>query len=162
MPALKEQAEAARRLIVALSEHFSEDDAHDVVEGETDFIEAVTSALRRRDELVAMAKSSRELAAEYGERARTLEDRARVIGERVVEALEHSGLKRVETPVGVATAKAATPKLVVVNEAEIPSDFWVWPEPKINRSALMKAAKDREVPGVVLNNGGVSLQVRRA
>ena len=56
------------------------------------------------------------------------------------------------------------PKVVVENEAEIPSRFWTTPEPpapKLDKKALKDALAAKEaVPGARLDNGSISLRMR--
>ena len=57
------------------------------------------------------------------------------------------------------------PGLVIADEADIPAQFWVQPDPpapKLDKKALLAALNDNQViPGAGLDNGSVSLTVRR-
>jgi hypothetical protein len=67
-------------------------------------------------------------------------------------------------PTATLSISKRKPGVIVNNEAEIPSRFWVLPEPtpKLDKRALAEAlAANENVPGASLDNGSVSLTVRR-
>jgi hypothetical protein len=56
------------------------------------------------------------------------------------------------------------PNIVIDSEAEIPAAFWTIPkvEPKLDKKALKEALEaDEEIPGAHLDNGSISLSIRR-
>jgi hypothetical protein len=54
-------------------------------------------------------------------------------------------------------------KLELIEEADIPAEFWKAGDPKLDRKALAEALKEgRSVPGVALSNQAPSLTVRIA
>ncbi len=49
----------------------------------------------------------------------------------------------------------------LVDEGQVPDDFWRPQPPKLDRQGLISALKaGREVPGAVLGNGGMTISVR--
>jgi hypothetical protein len=78
-----------------------------------------------------------------------------------LEAMSQVGLRKLEQPDFTASVRAGLPTLVVVNEGDIPPDYWVPQPPKLNRQALLAGMKrGDEVPGVQLGNAKPILSVR--
>ena len=97
--------------------------------------------------------------------------------------------QKLRRPTATLTLRKLPIDVVVTSEADIPSEFFVPqppPPPKLNKAALKEALQAREmkasfasslddveekaralaaippIPGATLNNGGFSLQIRRA
>jgi Siphovirus Gp157 len=97
--------------------------------------------------------------------------------------------QKLRRPTATLTLRKLPPDVVVTSEADIPSEFFVPqppPPPKLDKAALKEALQKREkkvefaasledaeereralaslppIPGAMLNNGGFSLQIRRA
>jgi len=107
----------------------------------------------------------------------------------MANALDVAELPNLVTAAGTITRKALPPKVIVVEEADIPARFYVPQEPKLDRTALLNALKERAaaiaertsepgaldekeelatidrkhppIPGATLSNGGTTIQIRR-
>lgn len=162
------EAEAAKRLLVQLRAQGHGDDlelAADVIEGETSLHEAVAAAVDQIDELDVLAIGLKAKEDAFADRRRNIEAR----GENLRAAIELAMISAEQENIPLPTATVFISKrkrsLVVENEAEIPSEFFEAqerPAPKLNKRALSAAlvAGDK-VPGATLDNGTVSLSIRR-
>ncbi len=163
---LRRQTEAARLLLKDLRED-GEDDADlmaDAVEGETDLLEAIQSAIDANDEddaLVIGLKAKEEAFASRRAAIQKRIERRTALVERAMLDTEQTTLR---LPTATLSLSKRAPGLVISNEAEIPARFWVEqerPAPKLDKKALKEALQSETIPGATLDNGSVSLTVRR-
>ena len=158
---LRREADAAKGLIASLSE-YGDDVLHDMAEGETSIMEAIDAALVEIDEcdaIVAGCKSQIEVYAERSAKFSQRKDRVRGL---IEQAMLISGLATAKRPVATLSVKNTPPKPMITDESLVPSRFFKTPPPALDRVALNKAAKEGEaIPGVQMDNGGISLQIRR-
>jgi hypothetical protein len=133
----------------------------DTLEGETNLHEML-------QEVVDSALDDEDLAATVGERIKRLQarkSRLETTAEHkrnlIIMIMERAGLENSKGAVATLSVRQTKPKLVVEDEALIPSRFFVPADPKLDKDAL-KAALDanEQVPGAKLSNGGVTLTVR--
>lgn len=166
---LARQIGAARDLMAQLRQDGADDDAElvaDAIEGETNLTEALAAALAEIDDLDTLElgleavnrRNDTRLAA-----IRARRDRIRAAMEQAMVSVDQPTLR---LPTATITVAKRAPQLVVVNEADIPSRFWKQPDPpapKLDKKALTAALKaDEAIPGAQLDNGSVTLVVRRA
>ena len=188
---LRRETEAARQLLSELFEELDGDHqlVTDMVEGETGLLEAIDLALSEMDEAEALVIGLKDKEAQFLKRRRLLEgriDRLRALIEQAMASTEQTTLRRATATL---TLRRLPPQVVVTAEPDIPSEFFVPqppPPPKLDLKRLRQALLDRaarldsvmaipdpaareqallalpSIPGAVLNNGGQSLQVRRA
>lgn len=158
---LNREAMAAANLVRDLS---SEDAQlnHDMIEGETGFFEAVEGALAEIDECDVMATGLKAHIEKLRERLARIERRAETVRGMIDQAFQVAEVKSHKFPTATITQKPVPPKLIVNDESQIPSEFFKPQPPKLDRKALLDAAKAGEVPGAGLSNGGITIQIRRA
>lgn len=164
---LRRQTEAARSLLKDLRND-GEDDAElmaDTIEGETDLLEAIGEALDANDEDEALAIGLKAKEEAFASRRAAITKRI----ERRTALIERAMLETEQTtlrlPTATLTLSKRAPGLVIANEADIPARFWVEqerPAPKLDKNALKAALKENQIiPGATLDNGSVSLTVRK-
>ena len=166
--ALRRETEAARDLLLTLRDHGDGEDAElaaDSIEGETGLLEAIASTLDEIDEAEVLILGGKEKIKQIesriaGEERRV--DRLRAAIERAIVATD------MPTPIKLPTATISIsrrkPGVVVDNEAAIPARFFVQPPPpapKLDKKALAEALAAEPVAGAHLDNGSLSLTVRR-
>lgn len=166
--ALLREKNAARDLLVNLRHEGAADDAElvaDAIEGETNLHEAITAALDEIDECDVIEAGCKAKAAEFdarGSAAAKRRDRIRAAIEQAMVATDQPSLR---LPAATVSVTKRPPGLLISNEADIPARFWVKPEPpapKLDKKALLAALNDNEaIPGAGLDNGTVSLTIRR-
>lgn len=162
---LKKETEAAKTLLANMADVLG-DDAElkvDTVEGETGFFEALQQAVDRIGEVEAHAEGLAEYQRKIASRKARLERQADLLRTAIAAAMDAVGVKSREMDRATLTVKAKPREPVITDEALIPSEYWKPQDPKLDRAALCRAAKDgQEIPGVTLDNGGNSLTIRRS
>ena len=180
---LRRETEAAKDLLAMLRKGDAAEDTElveDTIEGGTDLKEALAEALAVIDECDVIVTGCKAKAAEYDKRAATAKARAERVRGLIEQALVAIDL---DAPLRLPAATLSLtkrPRKVVVGEAsEIPTRFWIQqprPAPKLDEKALAaalieiekrrEAAPDDEtiqpIPGASLDNGSVSLAIRRS
>lgn len=159
---LFEETNAAKSLLASLANLLGDDveAKASTVEGETQLVEALQSAVARDIELKAMIETGKALSKQINERIDRLEHQRETLKAAIVVAMETAGKKRLETPFGTAALMATQATVIVTEEADIPSEYWKPQDPKLDKTAIKKALKEkREVPGARLSNGGMTVQV---
>lgn len=136
--------------------------AHDMVEGETGLLEAIGAALAEIDQCEIIAAGCKAKADEIGKRRARAEGRAERVRAMIERALLVAEIPTVTLPTATISVKRLPPRLIVDDESVIPAEFWIAQPPKLDKTALNAAAKDREIPGTATTNGSVSLQIRRS
>ena len=189
---LRRETEAARGIVAAIKEGFGDEDLKflaDSVEGETDLYEAVDQVLAEIDETEVLVKGLKEKEGQFTTRRRSMEERVKRLRALIEQAMAVSEQERLRRPAATLTLRKLPPDVVVLAEADIPAEFFVPqppPPPKLDKQGLKAALKSREakvafaasledageraralsaipqIPGATLNNGGFSLQIRRA
>lgn len=160
-----ERETAAANALREVLRTITDDDVaiRDSIEGSTGLHEAIAGVLASitEDEMLAtgiaiMVKSLSERKAriEYRiERQRAAIERGMVVGE----------LQKLELPGATISLRKVAPSLEVIDEAQIPAQFFTLPPPKLDRKALSEALKAGEqVHGAMMNNGSIGLTIRRA
>lgn len=163
---LEIEAEAAKSLLAniaqVMADYATDDDLiADMVEAETGLFEAIDAALLRRETDLALAEGLSEYITTLQKRKRALEDRAEAMRVSILAAMQAAELKKVERPLATISRKPTPPSVIVVEEADIPTQFWKAQPPKLDKRELLAALKDgQDIPGALLSNGGETVQVR--
>ncbi|MBY5465245.1 siphovirus Gp157 family protein [Rhizobium leguminosarum] len=164
---LARQAEAAKRLMSNLRSQGVDDDQElvsDTIEGETSLIEAIEAALAEIDECDIHVAGLKAKEAEFAARRRRLEERAERIKATIEQAMIATDQESFRLPTATLTLAKRAASLIVTNEADIPTRFWIEqerPAPKLDKKALRAALDKEPIPGATLDNGSRSLSVRR-
>jgi len=155
------EAEAAQALLANIRDVIGDDEqaAIDAIEGETDLIEVISSAVDRITEIACMVDALKAREKKLKERRERLERQAEHLRTAVSTAMAQAEIKRLELPPATLTLKSVPPKAIVINEAEIPSEFWKRQDPKLDMRALLAALQQGPVPGAALSNGGTTIQI---
>lgn len=159
------ETEAARNLLAQYADILGDDATAkaDAVEGETDLNETLTRALARIAEIDGLETGIAAILENAKKRLDRLQKQRDLLRTAIATALEISGRDKLETPVATVALKRVPPKVEIVDEALIPSAYWKRQDPKLDRQAIAKALKDEiEVPGALLGNGGLTIQVTKS
>lgn len=165
--ALRRQSEAAKRMLAILRDSGDADDQEIVetaIEGETSLLEAISATLDADDEddiLIVGIEAKEEVLAARKNAAKQRKERRRAAIEQAMLVTEQD---KFTLPTATIFLSKRKPNLVIENEAEIPAVFWTIPkvEPKLDKKALKEALEAaEEIPGAHLDNGSVSLTIRR-
>lgn len=164
---IRRQAEAAKRLMKSLFEE-GEDDKEliaDTIEGQTGLNEAIEAALSEIDECEVMIAGLKAKETAFEARRRSAENRAERIRAMIEQAMVATDQQSIRLATATLSLARRQPSVVITNEADIPVRFWIEqerPAPKLDKKALAEALKGEEpIPGANLDNGTLSLSVRR-
>lgn len=189
---IRRETEAAKALLNGIRDIIPEEDLSlllDTLEGETDLLEAIDLALSEIDETEVLISGLKEKEGQFTARRRAMEERLKRFRGLIEQAMAVAEQQKLKRPTATLTLRKLPIDVVVLSEADIPADYFVPqppPPPKLDKKALKQALEAREVkvsfaasledpeeraealsaippiPGAALDNGGVSLQVRRA
>ena len=133
----------------------------DTLEGITDLHEMIAEVVRSRQDDLAYITAVRARISDMQERLARLDQRADKKKEIVTSVLERAGIKKITQADFTLTLRSTNPPLVVIEEKQIPEEFWKPQPAKLDRQGLISALKSgREVSGVTLGNGGITIAVR--
>lgn len=166
--ALRRETDAARDLIQALRNSGEGDDAElvaDTIEGETNLREAIGVALEEIDEWTVLHDGLEAKIARDQTRLSIIDKRVDRVRAAIERALIASELPMpLQLPTATISLSKRKPQAVIDDEALIPARFFTQPEPpapKLDKKALAAALAEGTLPGAHLDNGSVSLTVRR-
>jgi len=109
----------------------------------------------------ALGSGLRARLDDMKERQSRLEVRASKKRELALQAMNETGITKLEQPDFTASTRAGVPALVVVSEQTIPQGYWLMQSPKLDRQALLGELKrGSAIPGVELSEPKPVLMVR--
>lgn len=155
------EAKAAAELIREIN---SDDEQlnHDMVEGETNFFEAVECVLDEIRMCDTLQHGIEQTSKQLADRKDRVKKRAERLRGLIDQAFQMAEIKSHTFPCETVTIKRTPPKLIITDESQIPSQFFVPQPPKLDKKALLAAAKEASVKGAEMSNGGQTIQIRRA
>lgn len=158
---LHHEANAARHLIEALHDD-DEVLRHDMVEGETSFLEAIDAALAEIDECDVVMEGIAAKIAQFAERQDRAKRRIERLRGLIEQAMLTAGLPTVKRPTATLSVSEKKPAALIFDESLVPAQFWKARDPVLDKTAINAAVKGGEtIPGVTLTNGGTTLTIRR-
>jgi Siphovirus Gp157 len=138
---------AAAALKHQLAEAFGEEQdlalLRDMVEGETNLDSAIDKVLEQMAMDVANIQGLEKFESTMAARRKRLSDRVETMRSMLLNAMDILEERRIERPVALLTMKAAPPKLLITDEAAIPTSFFKQPDPVLSKKDLADALKDR-------------------
>lgn len=144
---LEKELAAAGALKHQLGEAFGEHDdvqlMRDMIEGETNLDAAVDAVLSQMAMDLASIEGIKFFKQTMDARQKRLSDRVDTMRAMVLNAMDMLEQLRLDRPLAVLTRKNTPPKLLIVDEAAIPSQFYKQPDPELSKSDLTAALKDR-------------------
>ncbi|WP_453968150.1 siphovirus Gp157 family protein [Amorphus sp. MBR-141] len=141
----------------------------DTVEGETGLMEAIDGAVAQMDECDILLTGIAAKMADLTARKKSAEDRQMHLRAAIEQALVVLDMREpLRRPTMTLSIRKTPPGLIITDESAIPPKFWKQkpaPDPTLDKKALTDALgalpKGEHIPGASLDNGGVSLFVRR-
>jgi hypothetical protein len=153
-----------RAIVTNMRDHFAEDEQFllDTLEGETDLFELLTKLLDGMERDDGDIASLTEQMATRKERRDRAEARKASRREAIQALLEATGRDKLTLPEATLSIRKVPPKPVVSDAEALPLHLC-----RIKRTPDMAAIKAEmgagaAVPGVTLDNGGLSLTIRRS
>jgi hypothetical protein len=154
--------EAAKLLISQLKlmgEGLDEDLVGDMVEGETQLFEAIDAVCGQMSEDQALITALKTQEAQLEARRKRLEKRNEARKGAVGNALRLCQRRHHRNPLCDIRTRKAAPSLEIVDEALIPSRYFIAGDPKLDKRLLLSDLKDaveagRNIDGVKLTTDG--------
>lgn len=161
---LQQEAIAARALRDALAAmpNMDDDTIRDSIEGETSLREAIAAVVADINDDEMLVAGIATMIGRLSDRRTRLDTRTEARKAAIQKAMEIGEIKTLPLPSCTLSLRAVPRGLAVTDEKLIPWDYFVAQEPRLDRKRLkddLKAGK--EIPGCVLDNGGLTLSVRR-
>ncbi len=162
---LTEEARAAAGIMEILRARDMDDDADlvlDTVEGETGLLEAIDQALGEIDACAIVVLGCKAVASDINARRQRAETRREKVRAAIEQALLIADVsEKIVRPTATLTMRKNKPAWVVDDESQIPAAFFVPQPPKLDKAALKKTETTEAIPGCHVDNGSVSLTIRR-
>lgn len=158
------QTNAARDLLAVLRDQGDDELVADTIEGETDLLEALGAALDEIDDAEVLILGGKQKIEQIAGRVAMEEKRVDRLRAAIERAMALTEQDTVRLPTATLSITKRKPQPVIDNEADIPARFFTQPSappPKLDRKALSEALASETVPGAHLDNGSISLTVRR-
>lgn len=165
---LAKESAAANALRQGLALMTDDADAiRDTIEGETDLHEAIASVMEAITEdqiaiegltsMIGTMQERKERLSNRIDRRRTLIEQAMLIG----------GLQMLPLPDATLSIKTTPRQVEVFDESAVPAEYWKAKDPALDKAALRKALTDaaesgETIPGAMLGDPGITLQIRRS
>ena len=131
------------------------------VEGETAVPEIAAAVVASIDEDNIMLAGLKALIEDLSKRKSRIEDRIENKRGLLELTLMRADLKTLETPAATLSLRAVPQKIASVDEALIPSEYFVPQAPALDKRKLLADLKEgKQVPGAVLSNGGQTIAIR--
>ena len=160
------EIEAVKNLMDELRAAAVDDDEElvaDALEGQSDIIEAIEKALDEIDMVDVLIEGLSIKIAEFTERRTALKNRGSRLRALIEQAMLMTERQKLILPTATLSLTKRQPGVVIIDESAIPAQYFVTPVPvpRLDRAALKEALKEGSVIGAELDNGSVSLTVRR-
>jgi hypothetical protein len=134
---------------------------HDTIEGEIDLEGAIRLAAEQNVVDAASVNGISDLIDKLRDRKDRIEKRIGMRRVAILTAMQAGEIKKVETPAGTISRKAVPPSVLILEEAEIPGEFWKPSDPRLDKKAVADALKaGRVVPGAIMSNGNETISIR--
>lgn len=156
------------RAAEVLKEHIREiagdddlDLVRDMIEGETPLRSLIEWGVEQNVSDAAIVDGLAAAITRMKERKERIEQRIELRRVALLTAMQTAEIQKMETPSGTISRKAVPPSALIIEESAIPSEYFVTPEPRLDKRAVLAALKDgKDVPGAQLSNGGETVQIR--
>jgi hypothetical protein len=157
-----ENAKMLREQIIAAGGD-DPDFIRDGIEGETSVFEMIDALVANDGEDDALIEAATAYIDKLRGRLSRIKARKETRRALIGLALELAETKKRETPAGTVSLRKVAPTAILIEEAEIPSEFWEAQPPKLDKKALTDALKSgATVPGAKLSNGFVTVSISRS
>ncbi len=138
-----------------------EETLRDTLEGMTNLTDMLGAVLRSQLDDLDLTAALRARIADMQERLARIDVRAAKKRELVISTMERADIRKITEADFTVSLRPTPPPLVLVDEKEIPEDFWKPQPAKLDRQGLIAALKaGSDVPGATLGNSALTISVR--
>jgi hypothetical protein len=143
---MEKELAAAAVLKHQLKELFGDDSdldlLRDTIEGETDLLESIDRVLEQMAHDIANVAGIDKFASTMSARKKRLTDRFDTMETMLLNALGIIEQRSIERPLALIFTRAKPAKVIINDEALVPSQFFKTPDPVLSRADLLLALKD--------------------
>lgn len=147
--------------LLSLHPELEQDDVlrQDMIEGSTNALELLDRLIEAEADAVVSETSCAALIERLQKRRERFVNRRITIRKYMMQIMEAANLKKVERPAATVSIASGRPKVVIVDESQIPDAYWrIKREPdKEAIGTTLKALRD--VPGATLSNPESQLRI---
>ncbi len=134
----------------------------DGIEGETNLFELIAKMVADDGLDDALISGIKLYESSLKDRRSRIENRKDVRRAIIATALEVAGVKKHETPAGTVSLQNVQPHVIVLEEADIPVEYFTPQPPKLDKKALGEFLKGGgKVSGATLSNGSTTTRITR-
>ena len=152
---------ALRRRLIEMEPEIDETTLLDTLEGATNLSEAIGEVVRSvlNDETLAQGLKSR--IVDMQQRLARIESTLAKKRQVALAAMEECGIERILEPDFTVSLRLSPPAAVIVNETDIPEQYWLPQPPKLDKRGILESLKiGTRVAGAELANSRVNLSIR--
>lgn len=159
---INREAQAVLEIKRIIAETGDDDEqlVHDMIEGETSFLELLSKILDAKREAETMQEAIKQRIKDLGERAKRYENKSERLRSIVYEAMRLVDMRKIELPEATLSIGAARQAVQIIDPDLLPPDC-VKVTRTPDKTEIAKRLKDgASVPGAALSNGGETLTIR--
>ena len=150
-----------RERLLADDPDLDEQTLADTVEGLTDLNDVIAAIVRAAVTDEALAEGLRGRINEMQTRLARFEHRAATHRRVARDVMVETAIQKIMVPDLTISLRSGRPALQIIDEAAIPPDYWVTPEPRLDRQGLAaELKKGARVTGACLGNAEPVLSMR--
>jgi hypothetical protein len=133
----------------------------DMIEGETNLHELILKIEDNIAEHDMNAEAVSLRIAKLQDRKARFKRSSETLRTIILSAMDKAGIRKIQGEGATITVKVKPTALIVNEESVLPSNYFKT-ETKLDKKKLLSALKEgSEIEGAELDNGGISLQIRR-
>lgn len=132
----------------------------DMIEGSTDMVEFMRRLEVTRQQAAATADAIAALIDSWRSRMARFEQRDQALRDLMMKLLAAAHMRSLELPEATLSVRLGVPKVVIINEAEVPDEFCRIKREPDKRKIKEELAQFKPVPGATLSNAEDQLAVR--
>lgn len=159
---LNKEMQAAEQIKAHLADVVDDYDfdlVRDMIEGETSLDTAIEIAVIQTSEDMALIAGIDMVMSQMASRQARIKRRVEITKTIIQAAMETAEKNVMETALCRITLKNTPPKALIVDQAQVPSEYWKPQDPKLDKKAVLDALKAKKtIPGAQLSNGGKTTQ----
>jgi hypothetical protein len=150
-----------RRRLLELDPEIDKRTLFDTLDGVTNLREAVAEIIRSALNDEALANGLKLRLQNMRERLERIEATAAKKRDLALATMEQADIEKILEPDFTISIRAAPPSVVIINDSDIPEEFWLTQPPKLDKRRLLEALKaGTAVMGAQLANTKITLAVR--
>ena len=147
---------------LTLGDEFDQETFLDTLDGETDVVDVIGWLIEQRGEAQAFASACKQYAAEYTERQKRFEVKAKKMASTIGDILDATEQTKITHPLATVSRTKGRQRVVINDETAVPSQLCVTTVKPDNLAIKKQLEAGEEVPGAELVTGdkGVTIRVK--